>query len=119
MDSLYFSFGPRDKRLPCLVFRLRAENCPVPIVAAHVDHKLLVGLRRRNIIDRCAGRRRHEPGLTLGKLILKKFETDEPLHEPYIVALLIAVAQAQWRFIVRTGQESRASGVKVCRPLPY
>ncbi|KAF4507788.1 hypothetical protein G6O67_004251 [Ophiocordyceps sinensis] len=114
VNDVYFYFGARHPLLPCLAFVVRSEiePGPVPIVAAHIDFRQLAELRARKIYNQCTGRRRHLPGLALGKLILKKFRTDEPLHEPYIVALLIAVAQSQWWFIVKSGLESRASGVK-------
>ncbi|EQK99753.1 hypothetical protein G6O67_005602 [Ophiocordyceps sinensis] len=106
LNDLYFAFGSRDLLLSCLAFVVRREISSGPVAAAYIDHRQLVRLRARKKTYEYAGRQRHTLGLCLGN------ETNEQFQEPYIVALLIAVAQSQWWFIVKSGLESQASSIK-------
>ncbi|KJZ69314.1 hypothetical protein HIM_11292 [Hirsutella minnesotensis 3608] len=111
----FFLGGYRNILLPCLTFFIRSEPNydfgPLPPVAAYIDHRQVVDLRERRILKQYVGRRRHQPGLTLARLECNRFTTNELLHEPYVVALVIALAEAQWWFV---GPERRkqASGAK-------
>ncbi|EQL02928.1 hypothetical protein OCS_01367 [Ophiocordyceps sinensis CO18] len=115
-DDLYFIVGGyRRVLLPCQYFSIGTEygdgSGPRPPVAAHIDWRRLASSRMRRIAQQCVGRRSHQSSLAIARLRLKHVWTDGQLNEPYVVALLIAIAEAQWWSI---GEENRklASGVK-------
>ncbi|POR34195.1 Uncharacterized protein TPAR_05588 [Tolypocladium paradoxum] len=108
-SDLYFHLGGyRNILLRCSYFCLRDE-CegdnpgPVPPVVAHIDHRYLVWMRELHICRSYSG--------SIRKIKIRRFASTEPLHEPYLVALLIALAQRQWRSL---GPEmtKQVSGVK-------
>lgn len=120
-SDLYFVVGGyRRVLLPCQYFVIRTEygdgSGPRPPVAAHIDWRQLGSSRVRRITQQCIGRQSHQSSLAIARLRLKQVWTDGQLNEPYVVALLIAIAEAQWWSI---GEENRklASGVKVYRPM--
>ncbi|KAH8811298.1 hypothetical protein F5884DRAFT_819611 [Xylogone sp. PMI_703] len=104
LDDLYFYFNERYiKTLPCVVFylgnnRSAAANGHVPPVVAFVDH--LPAYRGRS-------KQHSEATNALYRIRWKQLTPVEPLHDPYIVALLIAIAYQQ-RHVLRQ-QENEAN----------
>ncbi|OAA33900.1 hypothetical protein NOR_08753 [Metarhizium rileyi] len=87
--DLYLYFGSRCSVLPCHYYCL--DNIPV---AAHVDRSRIMSQRKKRVAR--VGDRYNPPVWSLGSLKLKKITPTEPLHDPYLVALLIALGQLQW-----------------------
>ncbi|KAM5353092.1 hypothetical protein ACJZ2D_017026 [Fusarium nematophilum] len=113
-SDLYFCVGGyRRILLPCSYFCLRDE-CeddnvgPVPPVVAHIDDGHIVWMREMKIVQSYNSIRSHRPGASLANIKMQRHASREPLHEPYLVALLIALAQQQWRTLgpARTKQVS-------------
>ncbi|PNY29995.1 Uncharacterized protein TCAP_00060 [Tolypocladium capitatum] len=113
-SDLYFCLGGyRSILLPCSYFCLRDE-CegdnigPVPPIVAHIDYRHVVWMREMKTVRLCNGTRSNRSSATLAEVKKKRFAPKEPLHEPYLVALLIALAQQQWRSLgpARTKQLS-------------
>ncbi|KAM4065597.1 hypothetical protein HRG_010668 [Hirsutella rhossiliensis] len=116
--NLYFCLGGyRSILLPCSYFCLRDE-CegdnvgPVPPVAAHIDHRHIVRMREMKLFQPCNGIGYNRPGAKLAKIKLRKLSSTPPLHEPYLVAVLIALAQQQWRTLGPAATK-RVSGPKL------
>ncbi|KKZ64275.1 hypothetical protein EMCG_09737 [[Emmonsia] crescens] len=100
LENLHFYFDQRHiSILPCVTFFLQgnrddmANGC-VPAIAAFIDCAQIDELRFERLYH-CQGRRHSKPTSALFKLKLKKVTPPEPLHDPYIVALLIAIAHQQ------------------------
>lgn len=83
----------------------------MPPVAAHVDHGRIVCSREMRIVNSCFSTRRNRPVTALTRIKLRRYASTEPLYEPYLAALLIALAQQQWRTVQSTTR-TQASGVK-------
>lgn len=97
-SDLYFCLGDcRSILLPCSCFCLRDE-CegdnvgPVPPVVAHIDHGHIVWMREMKMIQSYNGIRSHRPSASSAEIKMQRLASREPLHEPYLVALLIALA---------------------------
>ncbi|KJZ77295.1 hypothetical protein HIM_03616 [Hirsutella minnesotensis 3608] len=107
--------------LPCSYFFLRREckysrgedENRVPL-AALVSRARIDFLRKSKfgLVDNwpLVRRRKNRAGHSLAELKLKSITPTMPLHEPYLVALLIALAQHQWRNL---GQETALQAVGV------
>ncbi|KAH8820113.1 hypothetical protein F5884DRAFT_38107 [Xylogone sp. PMI_703] len=114
MDNLHFYFCDRwIRKLPCVGFYLGDENSYsaaasglVPPVVAYVDDSRIPELRSKRCIARVS-RRSSRPTEAISRLKLKKLIPSEPLHDPYIVAVLIAVAWA--RRYALSPQDTRGS----------
>lgn len=104
--------------LPCSYFCLRNEctddagPLPPPPIIAHIDQGHIAFMRKRKI-QSLYGRsaRYNRPGAKLASLRLKRLVPTEPLREPYLVAVLIALAQQQWRTL-GPATIKRVSGVR-------
>jgi hypothetical protein len=100
-QNLYLYLNRRAvKRLPCKYFHLRkpgGELAPseskLPI-AAYMDRDN-VQHRRGETLRQFTSRRSNAPFNAIWRSKWKKIDPTEPLHDPYIVALLIAMAQQQ------------------------
>lgn len=101
--------GNRSILLPCHYYCL-GHHIPV---AAHVDRSRIISLRENKVGP--SMRRLNIPAIKLSKLKLKMVTPTEPLHDPYLVALLIALGQLQWRALGRQ-RTQQAAGVTVCVP---
>lgn len=94
--NLGFSFNRRHvQTLRCTVYSrkaLRGPGARPPIAFAHVDLDRIKEMRCEMFLipDRM---RRYESVLSLSRLRRKKATPKEPLHDPYIVAIIIAMAQ--------------------------
>ncbi|XP_044721464.1 uncharacterized protein HRG_04379 [Hirsutella rhossiliensis] len=106
--------GYRPVVLPCTYYCFRkdcdGENPGHALpVAAHVDRRHITFLRKKKL-GMPMGLRDNLPAFTLVKLKLKRLSPTESLHDPYLVALLLALGQRQWRML---GQEQtrQAAGV--------
>ncbi|PGH30946.1 hypothetical protein GX50_06303 [[Emmonsia] crescens] len=99
LDRTHFYFNLRHVcALPCAVFFLESgfdANAPTRAhpVAAHIDRYDIDDLRGKNVPRQ--SRRYSEPTSALFRLKHKKVTPLEPLHDPYIVALLIGLAYHQ------------------------
>lgn len=125
--NLYFRLGGYGSLLlPCSYFCLRDEcegdniGAAATPVAAHIDHGHIVAMRETKIFQSYtgAGIRYNRPGTKLASIKLREFVSTMPLHEPYLVALLIALAQQQWRTL-GLAMTKQVSGVTVCELLDY
>ncbi|KAJ9372904.1 hypothetical protein DTO282E5_2314 [Paecilomyces variotii] len=111
-NNLDFYFdGRRIRTLPCIVFFLgddpvAAAKGHLPPVAAFINRSDIKRLRTDTFSKRYP-RRYSKPTYSLLKLQLKKIIPPEPLHDPYIVALLISLAYEQRYFAQRSGQENQ------------
>ncbi|RDA84256.1 hypothetical protein CP532_1985 [Ophiocordyceps camponoti-leonardi (nom. inval.)] len=94
--------GYPSVRLPCTYYCL-GDNIPL---AAHVDRSHIISLRGQRA--RPPIRRWNYPAIKLGRLKVKTVTPIEPLHDPYLVALLIALAQDQWRALGRLNLQQAA-----------
>ncbi|KJZ70584.1 hypothetical protein HIM_10013 [Hirsutella minnesotensis 3608] len=96
--------GHRSVLLPCHYYCL-GDHIPV---AAHVDRSRIISQREKRVGPPI--RRYNPPAINLGKLQLKMVTPTESLHDPYLVALLIALGQLQWRALGRP-KTQQAAGV--------
>ncbi|KAM4064974.1 hypothetical protein HRG_012794 [Hirsutella rhossiliensis] len=96
--------GNRSILLPCTYYCL-GDYIPV---AAHIDRSRMLAPRENKVGPPI--RRYNLPAINVSKLKLKSVTPAEPLHDPYLVALLIALGQLQWRAL---GQQTsqQAAGV--------
>ncbi|POR34705.1 Uncharacterized protein TPAR_05095 [Tolypocladium paradoxum] len=117
--NLHFQLGGyRTQILPCTYFCLREdcegdnEGLPRPI-AAHIDYRHIVFLRKQKLDTGLRYTRyyRHNlPAVTLAAIKLKRLVPTEQLHEPYLVAILIALAQRQ-RWVLGPTRTQQVAGV--------
>lgn len=105
-DSLWFQFGQRSvSQLPCLTFTFRpktsTKKCgdgsstyPLPCLAFLTLTE--IGKRRRKSLRPHLGLgQKDRPTFRIYQRNLQKLTPAEPLHDAYIAALLIALAQAR------------------------
>ncbi|KJZ72139.1 hypothetical protein HIM_08404 [Hirsutella minnesotensis 3608] len=103
--DLYLHLGRhRSVLLPCHYYCV-GDHIPV---AAHVDRSRIVSQRKKRVGP--TTRRYNPPAVNLGKLQLKMVTPTESLHDPYLVALLIALGQLQWTAL-GPPKTQRAAGV--------
>ncbi|EEP81834.1 predicted protein [Uncinocarpus reesii 1704] len=99
-NDLYFFFDRRRITLPCLLFFPQGSDYDdmlsgrVPAVVACTDCARIQDLRYQKVSS-CGGRRYSKSTSALIDLKLKKLTPSNPLQDPYILALLIALAQQQ------------------------
>ncbi|RDA86307.1 hypothetical protein CP532_5668 [Ophiocordyceps camponoti-leonardi (nom. inval.)] len=105
-DKLPFYFSGRSRSfLHCAPLFLRGnfDTCS-PLIAAYVDQQHLQLLRsdavRPHIDMRSSRNRATRIAITLQRIRVKRLTPAEPLHDPYIAALLIAVAQEQYKQVL-------------------
>ncbi|KYK59835.1 hypothetical protein DCS_00969 [Drechmeria coniospora] len=96
-----FYFNGRSRAiLKCVLLLPRGDSDrPVPgaaPVVAFADHARLMALRSDVLSPNMLERRARNIAISLFKLRLKSITPKDPHHDPYIVALLIAVAQHQY-----------------------
>ncbi|KJZ69569.1 hypothetical protein HIM_11031 [Hirsutella minnesotensis 3608] len=96
--------GSRSIPLPCHYYCL-GDHVPV---LAHVDRSRIISLRKTKVDQPM--RRFNIPAINVSKLKLKMVTPTESLHDPYLVALLIALGQLQWRALGRQ-KSQQAAGV--------
>ncbi|EAS32414.3 uncharacterized protein CIMG_11119 [Coccidioides immitis RS] len=112
LNNLPFYFDRRHiSDLPCVVFFPKGDHDRmarglVPAVAAYVDRARIDHLRLAELY-RYQGRRQSEHGSTLFRLKSKEITSPEHLHDPYILALLIAMAQLQRGALRRRNPEKQ------------
>ncbi|KAH8816074.1 hypothetical protein F5884DRAFT_852534 [Xylogone sp. PMI_703] len=114
LKDLHFYFDQRHINvLPCVAFYLKdlvdkdhwgEYKGRIPPVAAYTDRERIRELRREYLRSRL-GRPLNDPILGLFRLGLKKLTPENPLHDPYIVALLIGIAHRQRYSLQLKGQE--------------
>lgn len=115
--SLLFS-GRRVTYIPCFILATRPEPDMVMPRVAYLDFSEL-GARRARKLDEQVGARRcwryNPPCKALMRYWLRRLTPQDPLRDPYIAALLIAMAQAQRATLghVRDG----TSKWPVCSPI--
>lgn len=98
--------GYRRSLLPCHYYCIGND---IPI-AAHVDRSRIISQRKERV--GLTIRRYNPPAVNLGELQLKRVTPVESLHDPYLVALLIALGQLQCEALgLRKTQQ--AAGVTV------
>ncbi|RFU27631.1 hypothetical protein B7463_g8717, partial [Scytalidium lignicola] len=113
-DDLSFHFGEHYfKTLPCIVFFLRPnpneqERRRIPPVVAYIDRKHINDLRASSLPSY---RRRSKPTSALFNLQLKNITPPNPLLDPYIVALLIAIAYEQRYALQLSGEDNSSTFV--------
>lgn len=94
--DLYLNIGgDRSILLPCTYYCLD-NHIPV---AAHVDRSRIISQRKTKVGPPI--RRYNLPVVNVSKLKPKMVTHTESLHDPYLVALLIALGQLQWRTLGR------------------
>ncbi|KAJ6445010.1 hypothetical protein O9K51_03412 [Purpureocillium lavendulum] len=114
---LFFNLrGYRYIELPCAYYCLRAEcggrdNSSVPLVAAVIDYDSIIRSRKKRIINTCIGSRYNKIAVAMAHIKQRKYASILPLQEPYLAAVLIALAQHQWSALGPTTRK-QASGVK-------
>ncbi|KAL7794504.1 hypothetical protein V8C37DRAFT_375800, partial [Trichoderma ceciliae] len=94
--SVALRFDRISKKLPCTLFYYQGEGnalmVPEQPVAAYTDLGELENMRKDTL--RCYKATRHNPLCdTIWQNRWKRLNPPQPLHDPYIIALLIAVAQ--------------------------
>lgn len=94
--------------LPCTYYRLD-DRIPV---AAHIDRSRILSQRKKKL-GLPISLRYSLPAFNVSELKLRSVTPTEPLHDPYLVALLIALGQLQWRVLSRETVQ-QAAGVTVC-----
>ncbi|RDA91047.1 hypothetical protein CP533_6115 [Ophiocordyceps camponoti-saundersi (nom. inval.)] len=97
--------GNRSVILPCTYYRLGDQ---IPL-AAHVDLGRILALRRARLGVPMLKRNSIATN-NLSKLKIRSVTPPEPLHDPYLVALLIALGQLQWMALGRP-KPQQAAGV--------
>lgn len=123
-DNLYFYLGGyRSILLPCTSYYLRDEAEDdnvrrVPPLAAHIDQAQIARLRDKKFFQPDPYGRTNRPGINLAEMKQRRLVSTEPLHEPYLVALLIALAEQQW-WALGSATKEQATGVIVCELLDY
>lgn len=113
-SDLHFRLGGyRGVLFPCSAFCLRDEcesgdirwnTRRIPPVA-HIDRDRIIDMRAMKLIPD----RYHPAGAALANIKLKRLAAAVPLHELYLVALLIGLAQEQWRHF-RRARRRQVSG---------
>ncbi|POR34386.1 Uncharacterized protein TPAR_05408 [Tolypocladium paradoxum] len=94
-ENLRFFFNGRFRgHLKCNALFLRGDTS-APLIAAYVDRQQLELLRDEALRPRLRRKQGRSIAFALFKIRLKSITPTEPLHDPYIAALLIAVAQRQ------------------------
>ncbi|RCI15175.1 hypothetical protein L249_6882 [Ophiocordyceps polyrhachis-furcata BCC 54312] len=97
--------GNRSIILPCTYYCL-GDYIPV---AAHIDRSRILTQRQKKL-GLPMGLRYSLPAFNVSELKLKSVTPTDPLHDPYLVALLIALGQLQWRALGRQ-KPQQAAGV--------
>lgn len=95
----------------CLRDEYEGDNVgPAPPVAVQINHDHIAWMREKRVFQ-SRSNRYDRPSGNLANIQLRRIISTEPLHEPYLVALLIALAQQQWRTL-GPGITKLVSGVK-------
>ncbi|KAL7946514.1 hypothetical protein V8C42DRAFT_320876, partial [Trichoderma barbatum] len=101
------------KKLNCTLIYYQNEednsNAPKWPLAAYADLGELESLRKDTL--RCYRTARHNPpGQAIWQHKWKRLNPPEPLHDPYIVALLIAIAQQKRQHMCKASSLQEAQG---------
>ncbi|POR37669.1 Uncharacterized protein TPAR_02135 [Tolypocladium paradoxum] len=109
--DIYLSLGDcRSVTLPCTTFGPRdeaeSESTMLPI-AAHIERGHIASMRREMLQPYIPGPY-NRPVVAMRATKLKTLVPTEPLHDPYIAALLIALAQYRRRMLDRDGADEKA-----------
>lgn len=103
--GFYFHYQQRsiDRMPTCLGFSLRTEPdaCPLPL-ATWTEYDRIDTLRYDILGPRRTGRRRNRPGERVAVIEFKAARPADPWRDPFILALLVSVAQGQ-RTLLRQG----------------
>ncbi|KAM0433330.1 hypothetical protein ACHAPT_004206 [Fusarium lateritium] len=90
----YFCFGlEHEFRLHGAVFAERARGTQTPIFA--FMQRGMIGIQREGVFSLPRPRRPNPPAEFIRKLRLKQLEPSDPWHDPYILAVLVGLAQSQ------------------------
>ncbi|OHW99902.1 hypothetical protein CSPAE12_01377 [Colletotrichum incanum] len=121
-ERLFFCFESHTFRMPCAVFSCQPPSSPasstptIPTIA-YLDRDGLCNDRRASldyIRVPHQTRRPSRPTASLYRIHLARITPADPTRDPYVVALLIALAQSQRRNLIRAGGPSAdSSGFRV------
>lgn len=122
-NGLHFYFAGRGRKvLPCVALfpRDRPEEA---CIAAYVDQQRLEYMRSEALVPSAYLRKGRKIAFALYRLRLRIITPENPFHDPYIVALLLAVAQDRYKALLETLEQPRADSCPdtfpVCRPFLY
>ncbi|CAH0055179.1 unnamed protein product [Clonostachys solani] len=96
-DDLYLCFHRKQQKLDCTFSLEPGQDIPL---AAYVDHMSIVAKREGTVKSKLKSKSTNtsiEISKSKSELKLKKITPENPLYDPFIAAILIALAQAQQR----------------------
>ena len=113
-DGFYFHFARRRVAfLRCAMFLSWSDDnvlTSVSPIVAYVDYRTLENQRREALQPRMNVERPNRPVWDLFLLKLKKITPPDPLRDPLIAALLIALAQKQRQILAPASQAAATAG---------
>ncbi|KAF5022480.1 hypothetical protein F66182_5452 [Fusarium sp. NRRL 66182] len=90
----YFCFSPRHEfRLHGAIFSQRSSGTLAPVFAFMM--RGMIGIQREGVFVLPKPRRPNPPAELLREMRLKKLEPSDPWRDPYILAVLVGMAQSQ------------------------